>query len=335
MYRHVRADRVSSMSTSRYLSRMCLAKPGHVVGRPPVHRSPRPIIRPDSRAAISIGNTALQECADWHPEAMVRSAANELPPNEIARLAHAAASSRLATFATTSGASMRQGEGWFAVRTGMSSNDMNGIISEPGAAVSRRLVEDLVSWFEGVPASWMTSRPDARLTALLIDAGARSERTGSWSGMRISAQLPVPYSGTTIRVTRSADDVEMWLDVAAECGWIVSDADRRARRTAFLSLLGRGGPLTQWLATDETGPVGFASSYLHRAVVDLCDLGVLPTRRREGIGQGLVCARLAAAFEQGATTTVSAPSPHGWALQRTLGFISVPVVSDTTFYLPV
>jgi hypothetical protein len=34
-----------------------------------------------------------------------------------------------------------------------------------------------------------------------------------------------------------------------------------------------------------------------------------------------------------ATIIVSAPSPDGWLLQRSLGFSNVPVVADTCFYL--
>ncbi|HEY5847582.1 MAG TPA: hypothetical protein VIT42_12410 [Microlunatus sp.] len=40
------------------------------------------------------------------------------------------------------------------------------------------------------------------------------------------------------------------------------------------------------------------------------------------------------AVSRDATVVVSALSPDGWELQRTLGFRSVPVVSDTCFDLP-
>jgi len=255
-------------------------------------------------------------------------------PVEIAALAQEAACARLRTLAAASGAAVRHGEGWFAVRTGVDSNDMNGVVSEAGAPITRRLVDELTSWFAGTPASWLTLGPNAGLTEVLLTSGARPERTGRWSGRRMPFPLPAATSGVTVSVVDSLDGLDMWLDVAAECGWTHTEDDRRARRSLYASLLGNDQPLTHWLALDATQPVGFASSYQLGQVVDLCNLAVLPSRRREGIGRALISARLAFAATQGATAIVSAPSPEGWAIQRTLGFESAPVTPDTTFYLP-
>jgi GNAT superfamily N-acetyltransferase len=127
---------------------------------------------------------------------------------------------------------------------------------------------------------------------------------------------------------------EKWLNVAAECGWVEDDSDREARHRLYRALGLDGGALTHWLALDHDQPVGFASSFLDANVIDLCNLGVAESHRRRGIGRALVTARLADAVQRGATRVVSAPSPEGWLLQRTLGFRRVPVVPDTWFYLP-
>ena len=45
---------------------------------------------------------------------------------------------------------VRRGRDWFAVRTGVDSNDMNGVVSEAQAEISADLVEDLVGGFAPV-----------------------------------------------------------------------------------------------------------------------------------------------------------------------------------------
>ena len=107
-----------------------------------------------------------------------------LPDLSIAYAAQHAAEERLAAYAAAPGMAVRRGRDWFAVRTGVDSNDMNGVVSEAQAEISADLVEDLVGWFRAgaVSASWLTGRPDPKLTRTLLAAGARADRSGHWSG---------------------------------------------------------------------------------------------------------------------------------------------------------
>ncbi len=252
----------------------------------------------------------------------------------IAAAAQEAQAGRWTYYGTASEVAMRRGEGWFAVRTGASSNDMNGVVSFPGANITAALIEELTSWFAQAPATWLTPVPDPVLTRRLIEAGARPERTGYWSGRDMPGAVLPARTGVTIKQVLTGNDLERWLAVATECGWIENGHDREIRRRLYQSLLRPGSALTHWLALEGAEPVGFASSYVHGHVVDLCNLAVVASRRRQGIGRALVSARVAAASSRGATTIVSAPSPDGWAMQQTLGFRSVAVIPDLCFYLP-
>lgn len=249
----------------------------------------------------------------------------------LARAAQHASEERLRSYADADGVEVRSENGWFAVRSGVDSNDLNGVVSTPDAKVSAALVEDLLGWFDGAPASWLTSREDPELTSLLLAAGARAERSGCWSARRVEP-LAASVDVETRRV-RTAHDLDEWLDVAAECGWIETASDRGARRRLYRAVGLDRSQLSHWLAVKDGQTLGFASSFLDGDVIDLCNLGVLASHRRRGIGQALAAARLADAAARGATLAVSAPSPDGWRLQQTLGFRSVPVVPDTCFYL--
>jgi ribosomal protein S18 acetylase RimI-like enzyme len=255
---------------------------------------------------------------------------------DIAYAAQHSAEAQLAACAEVPGIAVRRGRDWFAVRTGVDSNDMNGVVSQVQAEISAGLVDDLVAWFraDAVSASWLTTIPDPQLTGTLLAAGARADRTGYWSGRSMPTPARPPDAGVEVVRVVSHDNLEKWLDVAAVCGWIEDDSDRQARHRLYLALGLDGGALTHWLALDNEQPVGFASSFLDSKVIDLCNLGVAEAHRRRGIGRALVTARLADAALRGATTVVSAPSPEGWQLQQTLGFRRVPVVPDTWFYLP-
>ena len=151
---------------------------------------------------------------------------------------------------------MRRGRDWFAVRTGVDSNDMNGVVSQARAEISAELVDDLVAWFraDAVSASWLTTIPDPQLTRTLLAAGARAERTGYWSGC--SMPTPARPRAAGVEVVR-----------------VVSDHHLET--------------LTHWLALDHDQPVGFASSFLDANVIDLCNLGVAESHRRRGIWPGL------------------------------------------------
>lgn len=256
----------------------------------------------------------------------------------LARAGQHAAEARLATYATAPNVAVRQGDGWFAVRTGADSNDMNGVVSAAHADISPQLVKDLIAWFAAglTPACWLTGEADPQLTETLLGCGAQPERSGRWSGRAVPPEMPQVDAGTGLVQVASETDLDRWLDLAAGCGWIQSEKDRQARRQLYRSLgLEHGAALSHWLALEQDRPVGFASSYLDQDVVDLCNLGVAEAHRRRGIGRAMVEVRLASAARLGATTVVSAPSHDGWQLQKALGFRNVPVVADTCFYLSV
>lgn len=250
----------------------------------------------------------------------------------LASAAHHVAERRLASWAATVDTAVRRGPGWLAVRTGADSNDLNGLVVHDDGRLSPRTVHDVIGWLSPFPASWLIHRPSARMTNLLLAAGLRPERSGRWSGRLLPAATP-HTAAVEIRPVRTVADLDHWLDVAATCGWTSSAQDRRARQVLYQSLSRRNGH-RYWIALDGDTPTAFASSYLHGHVLELSDLGVLPSHRRRGIGRALVAARLAAARHRGVTVVVSAPSPEGWQLQQRLGFRSVPVIPDRCFYLP-
>ena len=251
---------------------------------------------------------------------------------------HHAARRRVELYAACDGAMVRQGAGWFAVATGVASNDMNGVVSEAGVAMADVVVDELIGWFAdlALPASWLTAAADPRLTAVLVERGSIPERTGWWAGRRLDRPRAVPEPARDIVIDRagSHDDLDDWLDVAASCGWIADPDDRSARRALYCAV-GLDHPhLAHWIARRGGTPVGMASSFLCDAAVDMCNLAVVEPYRRNGIGSGLVTHRVRAARSHRARLAVSALSPDGWQLYETLGFVSVPVVPDTWFYLP-
>ncbi len=264
--------------------------------------------------------------------------AGQLPGHDaesIARSAHFAACNRLGALAGAPGVDVRRGAHWLAVRTGAASNDLNGVVSGADVEITEDLVADLTAYFSSadVPASWLTEHAEPSWTRVLEAAKARPERTGHWSGRAIG---PIPTVTSDVQITRvsSSDDLERWLDVAATCGWLESADDRGVRRGLYTGLGFDHPQLSHWLALVQNRPVGFASAFVDRDVVDLCNLGVAAAWRRRGIGTALVAARLRHAANHYCRIAVSAPSPDGWALQRKLGFHSVPVIADTCFYMP-
>lgn len=275
----------------------------------------------------------------------------------LAESAHRAAIARLMHYGSAPGCEVRHGDGWVAARTGAHSNDMNGVVSQVGAVISPATAAEVIRWFDRTPASWLVARPERRLTEVLIAAGARPERHGRWSGGPLPDTIsmtsgPIPmtsgvipaFSRASPKVTRrqvtvqritAGDQLDTWLDLATACEWIDGSGDRNARRAVYAAVgVGGSGPLRHWLGLVDDEPVAFATSHLVGETADLCNLGVLRQWRRRGVGRALVTARLTDAARSGATTVVSAPSPDGWELQRTLGFRNVPVIADTCFYLP-
>jgi ribosomal protein S18 acetylase RimI-like enzyme len=262
----------------------------------------------------------------------------------LPRAGEAAAAARLRRYAGCAAAHSRSGDGWVAVATGARSNDMNGVVSQPGAAIDGALVDELLAWFAELrlPASWLVEGEagDPALAAALVERGARSEDDGWWAGRGIDddlfAELAEGDLGDDVTITRvrTSADLDEWLDVAGRCGWLVDDRDRRARRRLHLSIGLDSDDLAHWVARRLGRPVAMASSHLTGSVVDLCNLAVVDRERRQGIGRALAGERIRAAHERGATTIVSALSPDGWKLYESLGFHSVGVIPARWFYLP-
>jgi ribosomal protein S18 acetylase RimI-like enzyme len=227
-----------------------------------------------------------------------------------------------------------------AVATGARSNDMNGVVSEVGAPITGELVDDLLVWFAdlGVPASWIVDGEgdDPALAALLVDRGAHPDAAGSWAGRYIDDELLELAGGSevTIRRVSTAADLDDWLAVAARCGWIVDDRDRRSRRRLHLSLGLADDDIAHWVAHLDDRPVAMASGHVNGSVVDLCNLAVLDAQRRQGIGRALAGERIRTAHERGATLIVSGLSPDGWKLYEPLGFLSVPTLPTHRFHFP-
>lgn len=249
------------------------------------------------------------------------------------------AAARLRLYARCPGATVRRGEGWVGVETGASSNDMNGVVSEPGADVSGEVVRELIDWFRqrGLPASWAIMGDDAVLSAVLVEQGAVPERSGWVSGRVIDADLVEPSGPADVEIVdvRTEAALDEWLDVADRCGWIVDGADRAARRGLYLAVGLEHVQLWHVVAVRDGEPIGMASTFWDGAeVVELCNLGVVVSERRRGVGMALARARVRSARRKGARVVVAELSPDGWEVYRRAGFVSVPVRPDRWFYLP-
>ncbi len=259
----------------------------------------------------------------------------------IASAATLSAARRLRYYGRAGHARTRSGDGWLAVATGVWANDMNGVCSEPSARVPTSVVEELLAWFaeQALPASWLLTEDDPALAAALVAAGARSESTGYWVGRRSGGDLRnhAAPQGVTIGRVRTEADLEEWLQVAGQCGWTHGPSDIGVLRRLYRSIGLEDAELKHWIARRGGRAVGMASSFLGPdGVLDLCNLAVVESERRQGIGQALVGVRVHAAATRASTTLiVSAVSPAGWELYKFLGFESVPVVPDRRLYLPV
>jgi GNAT superfamily N-acetyltransferase len=246
----------------------------------------------------------------------------------------------LRRYARCAASHSRTGEGWVAVATGARSNDMNGVVSDVGAPIGPEVVDDLLAWFAdlGLPASWLVDGEgdDPGVAAMLVERGARPEAGGSWAGRYLDDSLLDLAGGSdvTIRRVSTSADLDDWLGVAARCGWIVDDRDRRSRRRLHLSLGLDDEDIAHWVARLGDRPVAMASAHVNGSVVDLCNLAVIDAQRRQGIGQALAGERIRIAHERGATLIVSALSPDGWKLYEPLGFASVPTHPGRHFHLP-
>ena len=207
---------------------------------------------PAASATRSSTNAAPSSCAipprPRTPPSPLGDRGVRLSDRALAQAAQHASEERLHLFFGADGVEVRRGDGWFAVRTGVDSNDMNGVVSTPGAKVSAVLVADLLAWLAGAPASWLTSRGDPELTDLLLAAGARPERSGCWSGRWVEP-VPAHRNGVEVCRVRITRDLDRWIDLAAECGWIETASGRGARRRLYLARAGTFWVPTGWRST--------------------------------------------------------------------------------------
>ena len=242
---------------------------------------------------------------------------------DVAAVAERTALGRLLCQADLPGTEVRGGEGWVAIRTGLGSNDLNGVVSQGAEGVSAADVADLVAWFDGVPASWLTSRADPLLTELLVAAGARPERAGHWVGRDLVVAEP-SLPGVVLPLGDPSDH----LDVAQACGWFGPD-ERAARREQLLP-----HPLLVHRVVRRDGePVAMATGFVGTAL-EVVAVAVRPEHRRQGLARALVEDLVAVGHDRGLGQVVAAPTPDGARLFAAMGFTSAPVTPDVCFYLP-
>lgn len=247
-----------------------------------------------------------------------------------AEAGHRLAIERAAALADRDGAAVRSGPGWLAVRSGAASNDLNAVISTPGFVPDSGLLEDLEGWWDDVPASWLVAEPHEALTQALVEAGWDPERTGRWCGRALDTDHPVA-GVASIEAVGGDEDLECWLDVATECGWIEGDDERLVRRDLLRSAYADPREAI-WLARLDGQPVGMARGWCSASDLEVVDVAVREAARRRGVGTALVSTVLTWGASRGALDVVAAPSPDGWRLFESLGFDNVPVVPDVCFH---
>jgi len=231
-------------------------------------------------------------------------------------------------------AECRVTDAWVAVRTGLDSNDLNGVVATGRRVPTPSELVELHRWWGSAPACWLASEADPALTEALLQAGWEAERSGRWAGRALdpgarpeAARRRDP--SLAVRRVASGADLDAWADVAVECGWCEPAERDGLRRLAGLDAL------TRWVAVvaDPGGAdrtVGMATGWREADLVELVDVPVVPGHRRRGVGAGLIDA--VCSWGDPATSVVAAPSPDGWALMRSLGFVDVPVEPDVCFY---
>jgi GNAT superfamily N-acetyltransferase len=232
-----------------------------------------------------------------------------------------------------------EGDGIYSVRTGISSNTENGVISAGTTRVDRDLAEDIIRSFSDrkVPASWLCSEGEGRAetAALLESAGCQPERAAS--EMRAEIQqldLSVP-ADTHIETVAAEQRLDAWLDVAGACGWFETEHERQAWKQLHRDLvLARPSSTRLYLASKAGRAVGMASVFYAEEIALLTGVAVLADSRRQGIGRSLALTRLREARERGCRLAVLAPSPDGAKLYQALGFETHPQPVGRWFYLP-
>lgn len=244
----------------------------------------------------------------------------------FAALTSAAARGRLGDLAAVPGVDVRSGDGWLAVCTGGDSNDLNGVLAEPGVVPTSADLMWLREWFAGLPATWHASEPDPALTAAMTQAGWQAERTGRCAGRDLP--MPPPDLAPEIEVRRVETDADLdaWIRLASECGWFSGVDQRTVRRR-----LAYGLPWLRWIATLDGDDVGLATGWWDEDLAEIVDIAVLPSARRRGVGSALLAT--VGAWADTARYLVVEPSPDGWRLMAARGFQNEPTIPDTAFYL--
>ena len=251
-----------------------------------------------------------------------------------ARAGHRCAMERVVALAALPTVSTRTGPHWLAVRSGADSNDLNAVVSKRGFVPDHALLEGLRAWWNGAPASWLVEDPDEALTHVLINAGWTPERTGRFCGRRLGHSPQEPNARVHRRAkleTVCDDNLEQWLDIATECGWITDLEDRLVRRK-LLSAAAGDPRHEMWLARLGKRPVGMARGWWSGPTVEVVDVAVLDSARRCGVATSLVSGVVVWGATHRAREVVAAPSPDGWRLFDALGFENVPVTHDACFY---
>jgi GNAT superfamily N-acetyltransferase len=210
----------------------------------------------------------------------------------------------------------REVEGAVAVRTGIASNTENGVVST-AARLDPAVVNDLLGWLEGVPATWIALDP--ALGPSLTAAGCAPE-SGAWYMESLIGEIE--QLSHDVRAVSSAKELNEWLTVVRDCGWY-DDIEPARRLYTALSYEGL------YLSDDGAG-----SAFFSPPVVLLNTVAVRPHVRRRGIGRSLTRARLLDAKRRGCTTAILAPSPEGGKLYASLGFRTRPQPAGRWFYLP-
>jgi GNAT superfamily N-acetyltransferase len=259
----------------------------------------------------------------------------------------AAQAAYLRHLGTAPSAEVSERGGVYSVRTRVRSNGENAAVSGVASRVTRATAKALAGWFAewGVPASWLCAEGAGRVraAAALEATGYRPERSG-WEMRarldRLELRTATGGADTRIQYVTSARRLDAWLDVAGACGWFEGErSDREDARRALRELhaglgFARSAPLRHYLALRGDTAVGMASAFFTDGAVALASVAVLPSARRQGIGQALALARLREARARGCEFAVLAPSPDGEKLYLTLGFESHPQPPDRWFYAP-
>jgi GNAT superfamily N-acetyltransferase len=231
-------------------------------------------------------------------------------------------------------------DGVYAVRTRVSSNSENAVLSGSERRIAPADVRRLIDWFReaNVPASWLCAEGAGRLddAALLAAEGCRPERSAREMRAPLRSLDLEPtgaQAGTCIVPVESERKLDAWLDVAGACGWFEDRHERQALRDLNLDLSG-SERRRLYVAFRDDAAVGMASAFYADTTILLTAVAVLPESRRQGIGRALALARLSEARERGCDLAVLGPSPDGEQLYRTLGFEIHPQPPDRWFYLP-